>query len=158
MVAKAKKVERKNNKNLITIVLLIVAGIVILSYSNSTGRSVSNIEKIKLSSVNVGPRFNWDDEINPGDYITIKFKPGTYGYEGYYEIYKKGNPDKRMIGRTRVSAVAGCSMTCKKEWDQSVKTGDWEPGIYYVKVYDKSRERAGRVGDERYIKAEFKVV
>ena len=154
MVAKVKKVEKTNNKNLITIVLLIVAGIVILSYANNTG-FVSKDGKTKLSSVSVGPRFNWDDEINPGDYITIKFKPGTYGYEGYYEIYKKENPYKRMIGRTRVSAVAGCSMTCKKEWDQSVKTGNWEPGIYYVKVYDKSRERAG---DEKYIKAEFKVV
>ena len=156
MVAKVKKVEKTNNKNLAIIVLLIIAGVVILGYiSNNTG-FVSKEGKIKLlSSVNVGPRFNLDDEINRGDYITIKFKPGTYGYEGYYEIYKKGNPDKRMIGRTRVSAVAGCSMTCKKEFDQSVKTGDWEPGIYYVKVLDKSREMAG---DERYIKAEFKIV
>ncbi len=156
-MAKAKKVEKTNNKNLITIVLLIVAGIVILGYTNSTG-FVGKGEGIKLSSVKVVPRFNWDDEINPGDYITIKFKPGTYGYEGYYEIFKKGNPDKRVVGRTKISAVSGCSMTCKKEWDQGVKTSDWKPGIYYVKVYDKSRARSGAVGDERYIKAEFEVV
>ena len=51
MMAKAKKVEKTNNKNLITIVLLIVAGIVILSYTNSTGRSVSN----QYSGVKISP-------------------------------------------------------------------------------------------------------
>ena len=167
-MVKAKKVEKKDNKNLITIVLLIIAGIVILSYTNITGRGVSSTEDIKYTSAVVIPRYDWDREINPGDYITVKLEPGTYGYETYYELYKikyittssneRIRDDKVMVGRTKFSSVAGCSLTCKKKYDLNIKTSDWEPNIYYVKVLDKSRERDGKTGEDRYIKAEFKIV
>ena len=78
-MAKAKKVEKTNNKNLVTIVLLIVAGIVILSYTNSTGfvtkstRGVTSMEATDVGS---------------GDMLLVSVKAGAKGYSNPLEIWR----------------------------------------------------------------------
>ena len=156
-MAKAKKVEKTNNKNLITIVLLIVAGIVILGYTNSTGRSVSN----QYSSVKISP-----NTIYEGEVFKILLESGKYGYDDDFEIYKvdyttnsrgeKVRSDNFLIRQK----ISGCSGVCKKDVVFNYKSmiswkGTEEGAEYYIKVYDKSRERAGKTGEDRYMKYSF---
>ena len=156
-MAKAKKVEKTNNKNLITIVLLIVAGIVILIYTNRTGRSVSN----QYSSVKISP-----NTIYEGEVFKILLEPGKYGYEDDFEMYKvdyiKNSRDEIVRSDNFLirQKISGCSGVCKKDVVFNYKSmeswkGTEEGAEYYIKVLDESRERAGITGGERYMKYSF---
>ena len=138
MVAKAKKVERKNNKNLITIVLLIVAGIVILSYSNSTGFvSKGGTTEIVVSGVNPNDReVSSDDlEINAGEGVYITIEPGTKGYDGNtLDIYQKGTLGKKT-GLTEVK-VQYCGSKCTEKRVLKYTTSSNWGGTYYASVKD----------------------
>ncbi len=141
-MAKAKKVEKTNNKNLITIVLLIVAGIVILGYTNNIG----NVAKGDLAKLTV-------TKSEGSSTATIKIDAGHYGVQRFYEVL---GPDKKLASNGRntlCNANTLCTGSIKKNigiqqsWRQ-------KPGIYTVKVYDKNRERAG---EDPYITATFRV-
>src|SRR3989344_8412340 len=80
MVAKAKKVEKTNNKNLITIVLLIVAGIVILGYTNNIG----NVAKGDVAKLSVTKSEGSSTAI-------IKIDSGYYGVQRFYEVFESKN-------------------------------------------------------------------
>ena len=144
-MAKAKKVEKKNNKNLITIVLLIVVGIVILGYSNNTG-FVSKEGKTKIMVSAVSP-----PEINAGEEIYITIKPGTKGYDGNsLDVYQKiGSLGKykKVVAEVKVQY---CGSKCTEERVLKYRTSSSWSGIYYASVKDSS---TGKV-----VETSFKVV
>ena len=157
MVAKVKKVEKKNNKNLAIIVLLIVAGVVILSYTNSTGRSVSN----QYSIVKISP-----DTIYEGEVFKILLQPGKYGYGEFFEMYKVDYITNPLGEKVRSDnflvrqKISGCSSVCKKDVVFNYKSmeswkGTEDGAEYYIRVLDESRERAGKTGEDRYMKCSF---
>jgi len=143
MVAKAKKVEKTNNKNLITIVLLIVAGIVILSYTDSTG-FVSKEGKTKIMVSAAKP-----PEIDAGEEMYITIEPGTKGYDGNtLDIYKKGTLGKKTMAAE--VKVQYCGSTCKEERTLKYRTSTSWSGTYYASVKD--------LGTGKTVETSFKVV
>ncbi len=134
MMAKAKKVEKTNNKNLITIVLLIVAGIVILSYTNSTG-FVSKEGKTKIMVSAANP-----PEINAGEEIYITIEPGVKGYDGNtLDLYQKGTLGKKTIAAE--VKVQYCGSTCKEKRTLKYRTSTSWSGTYYASVKDLSTKK-----------------
>jgi len=140
-VAKAKKVEKTNNKNLITIVLLIVAGIVILSYTNNIG----NVAKGDVAKLSI-------TKSEGSSTVTMKIDSGYYGVNRFYEVF---GPNNEFVYR---STLCNTNTLCK---GSSIKRNigiqqSWrkKPGIYTVKVRDINREKAG---EDPYITATFRV-
>ena len=133
-MAKAKKVEKTNNKNLITIVLLIVAGIVILSYSNSTGTGFVTKSTKGVTSMEVSPT-----KLVRGGYINVHVLPGGKGYSNPLEIYKVKTTNMGTDKKVSDFKVQYCGSICKKEGRASYKMStSYGKGSYYVKTLDKN--------------------
>ena len=142
MMAKAKKVEKKNNKNLITIVLLIIAGVVILGYTDNIG----NVAKGDLAKLTVTKASS--------STVTIKVDPGYYGVQTSYEIFDSHN---RLVSNSR-GVLCGANSLCKGSITKQIGIHQsWKennPGVYTIRVYDINREKAGK---SPYITATFNV-
>ncbi len=157
MMVKAKKVEKTNNKNLLTIVLLIVAGIVILSYTNSTGfvtKSTRGVTTVEVSPTDVGS----------GDILLVGVKAGAKGYSNPLEIWKVDYADinddgiysesERRDNKVVDIKTAYCGPICTKDASgRSIikyKVTTLKKGEYYVKTTD--------IGTGNKIKVYFDVV
>ena len=139
MVAKVKKVEKTNNKNLAIIVLLIIAGVVILGYISDNTGFVSKEGKTEIMVSGVNPNdqeVSSDDlEINAGEGIYITIEPGIKGYDGNtLDIYQRGNFGKK-IGLTEVK-VQYCGSKCTEKRVLKYTTSSNWGGTYYASVKD----------------------
>ena len=160
MMAKAKKVEKTNNKNLITIVLLIVAGIVILSYTNSTGFVTKSTRGV--TSMEVSPT-----EVQKGDILKVTIKAGAKGYTTPIEIRRVGDgiQTDKIFAQVNVGSCKSTANTgCRRDAIGVKKTVSSEKGVTYY-VTDAIAKNPGKYyvkttdfGTKNVIKVYFDVV
>ena len=125
-MAKAKKVEKKDNKNLITIVLLIIAGIVILSYTNNIG----NVAK----SSDYSDKISVTPEVREGGSVIIKIDDKDAKGKDLRVLisYDILNSNKKVIARDKFcNTNTYCNGPIYERFNVYESMGS---GTYYVRV------------------------
>jgi len=128
----------KDNKILIGSVIIII--IVALSFNINTPTS-SIIKNYPTTSITISP-----DTVQAGNIIYIDIKTGSKGINNKADfIYAIDNLRKS----SRIN-ICGNGPKCTGDFSFSyVTSSTWEPGIYYVAIYDYD--------SESFVKKEFTI-
>lgn len=131
-------VAKKDNKVLIIGLLIIfIIALFVMNFGRFTG---SATKEKPTTIVKVEPNV-----IKAGEYINIDLVPGT---KGTYNQYGICTADSDLcLAKPRFFCGA---FKCLKKISETQKSwASWEPGIYYVKVFD--------YGSEQYVKGYFTI-
>ena len=114
---------KKDNQNILIVAVVLIFAVAIFMNLGITGKVTKCNSEARVS---IAPL-----EVPAGYYITISVEPGATGAKDSAKIV---NSDDGVVGLTAPRHATRIYWD-KQDW--SYKTGDWDSGVYRVRVDDK---------------------